>query len=79
MHPFSTHWKHKTLRFSNVVRGVEKGCIGNRWVKEAWSSHGNIIEIAIMLIKTIYRNPVKSQKNYAKKIDMLLSSAFSNI
>ena len=23
----------KTVRFSNVFRGVEKGCIGNKWVK----------------------------------------------
>ena len=35
MHPFFTHWKHqKTVRFS--VR-VEKGCIGNKWVKSAGS------------------------------------------
>ena len=26
MHPFSTTWKH-------VFKGVEKGCIGNEWVK----------------------------------------------
>ena len=30
MHPFCTPWKHqKTVMFS----GVEKGCIGNEWVK----------------------------------------------
>ena len=34
MHPFSTPWKHqKTLRFFDVFQGVEKGCIGNEWVK----------------------------------------------
>ena len=33
MHPFSTPWKHqKTERFSDIFRGVEKGCIGNEWV-----------------------------------------------
>ena len=32
MHPFSTTCKHqKNLRFS---QGVEKGCIGNEWVKK---------------------------------------------
>ena len=31
MHPFSTSWKHqKTLR---CFQEVEKGCIGNEWVK----------------------------------------------
>ena len=35
MHPFSTPWKHqKTLRFY-CFQGVEKGCIGNEWVKQA--------------------------------------------
>ena len=34
MHPFSKPWKHqKTLRFSDVFRGAEKGCIGKKWVK----------------------------------------------
>ena len=33
MHPISTRWKHqKTLRFSDVFRGLEKGCIGNKCV-----------------------------------------------
>ena len=32
MYPFSIPWKHqKTLRFSDVFRGVEKGCIWNKW------------------------------------------------
>ena len=32
--PFPTPWKHqKALRFSDVFRGVKKGCIGNKWVK----------------------------------------------
>ena len=31
MHPFSNPWKHKTVRFSDVFREVEKGCIGNKW------------------------------------------------
>ena len=36
MHPFSTPWKdEKTVRFSDVFGGVEKGCIGNKWVKNA--------------------------------------------
>ena len=31
MHPFPTPWKHqKTVR---CFQGVEKGCIGNEWVK----------------------------------------------
>ena len=31
MHLFSTPWKHqKTVRFSNVFRGVEKVCTGNK-------------------------------------------------
>ena len=35
MHSFSTPWKHqKTVKFSDVFRGVEKGCIGNERVKE---------------------------------------------
>ena len=33
MHPFFTPCKQKTVRFSDVFRGVEKGCIGNEWVK----------------------------------------------
>ena len=34
MHYFSTLWKHqKTLRFFDVFQGVEKGWIGNKWVK----------------------------------------------
>ena len=33
MHPFPTPWKHQeTLRFSDFFQGVEKGCIGNKWV-----------------------------------------------
>ena len=33
MYPFSTPWKHqKTVRFSDFFNGVEKGCIGNKWV-----------------------------------------------
>ena len=35
MQPFSTPWKYqKTIRCSDVLRGVEKGCIGNEWVEE---------------------------------------------
>ena len=35
MHPFSCTWKHrKTLKFSDVFRGLEKGCIGSKWVNE---------------------------------------------
>ena len=35
MHPFSTLWKHqKTVRFSDIFRGVEKGCTGNEWVNK---------------------------------------------
>ena len=33
MHPFSTSWKQETLRFSDICRGVEKGSIGNEYVK----------------------------------------------
>ena len=34
MHSFSTTWKHrKTARFCDVFRGVEEGCIGNKWVR----------------------------------------------
>ena len=34
MHPFSTPWKHqKSLRFFGCFKEVEKGCIGNEWVK----------------------------------------------
>ena len=33
MHFFSTPWKHqKTVRFSDIFKGVEKGRIGNKWV-----------------------------------------------
>ena len=33
MDPFSTPRKHqKTLRFSDIFRGVEKGCTGNKLV-----------------------------------------------
>lgn len=32
--PFSTSWKHqKTARFSDVLKGAEKGCIGYKWIK----------------------------------------------
>ena len=32
VHPFYTLWKHqKTVRFSHVFRGVEKGCIRKEW------------------------------------------------
>ena len=35
IHPFSTPWKHqKTVRFSDIFKGVQKGCIGNKWVNE---------------------------------------------
>ena len=34
MHPFSTPWKHqKTLRFFWYFQWLEKGCIGNEWIK----------------------------------------------
>ena len=33
MHPFSAPWKHqKTVSFSDVFMGVEKGCIENKCV-----------------------------------------------
>ena len=33
MHPFSTPWKHyKTVRFSDISEGGERGSIGNKWV-----------------------------------------------
>ena len=41
VHPFSTPWKHQnTSRFSDVFRGVEKGCIGDKWVNlfKKWES-----------------------------------------
>ena len=41
VHPFSTPWKHQnTLRFSDVSSGVEKGCIGDKWVNlfKKWES-----------------------------------------
>ena len=31
MHPFSTSWKHRKVFW--CFQGVEKGCIGNEWVK----------------------------------------------
>ena len=35
MHPFSSPWKdQKTLRCFWYFQGVEKGCIGNEWVKK---------------------------------------------
>ena len=35
MYPFSTHWKHqKTLPFSDIFRGLDKGKIENKWVKQ---------------------------------------------
>ena len=34
IHPFCTLWKHKkSLRFSDVFKGLEKGCIVNKWFK----------------------------------------------
>ena len=41
VHPFSTPWKHQnTLRFSDVSSGVEKGCLGDKWVNlfKKWES-----------------------------------------
>ena len=36
MNPFYTPGKHrKAAKFSDVFRGLEKGCIGNKWVKHA--------------------------------------------
>ena len=32
MLPFCTPWKQRTVRFSDVFRGVEKGCIVSKWV-----------------------------------------------
>ena len=32
MHPFSTPFPPPPVRFSDVFRGVEKGCVGNKWV-----------------------------------------------
>ena len=31
MHPFSTPWKHQG---NTCFQGIEKGCIGNEWVKD---------------------------------------------
>ena len=43
MHPFPTAWKHlKTSENRKVFwcfQGVEKGCIGNEWVKTKTSMH----------------------------------------
>ena len=55
MHPFSTPWKHqKTLRFSDVFNGVQKGCIGKEWVNY-FSHHQEYIKqnIAYNLAKRI--------------------------
>ena len=39
MRHFLTPWKHqKPLRFSDVFRGVEKGCIGKKWVNSLYKS-----------------------------------------
>ena len=35
MHPFSPLKTWENQSFSDVFRGVEEGCIGNKWVK--WS------------------------------------------
>ena len=35
MHPFSIPLKHqKTVRFYDIFGGIEKGCIGNKWVMQ---------------------------------------------
>ena len=31
-HPFSIPWKHETVRVFWYFQGLEKGCIGNKWV-----------------------------------------------
>ena len=32
MHPFSAHWKQKTVMFFDGFQGLEKGYIGSEWV-----------------------------------------------
>ena len=40
MHPFSTPWKHQTIVwFSDVFRGLRKGCIGTKWVNSENNSY----------------------------------------
>ena len=52
MHPFSTPWKHqKTLR---CFQEVEKGCIGNEWVKKMCSD----LLIGKMFLKMVLKTAV---------------------
>ena len=53
MHPFSTLRKHKrTVRFSFVFRGVEKGCIRNEWVNYLMSGFScRFVQVLWPLIK----------------------------
>ena len=36
MHPFSTFWKYKKTTVFWCFEGVEKGCIGNKWVNKRY-------------------------------------------
>ena len=38
MHPFSTSWKKsENHKIFWCFKGVEKGCIGNKWVTKVWN------------------------------------------
>ena len=60
MHPFSTRWKHqKTLQVFWCFQSVEKGCIGNNWVKSIinrWHKSDRYVAEEIFKINTNDKN-----------------------
>ena len=64
MHPFSTRWKHYLTDF----RGVEKGCIVNKWVKfetgyYLYSFSNRILTRGTQSINYVSFNSVHTWKN----------------
>ena len=61
MHHFFTLWKHqKTLRFFDVFQRVEKGWIGNKWVKS--------IKYNTQLIANFWSDWIKSLHIRSEKV-----------
>ena len=82
MHPFSVPWKHqKTLRFSDVFREVEKGCIGNEWVNNCEQMHSSLRICSSAIKKSLtsffvecHREDVKS---IFKEMNIIMNNANS--
>ena len=82
MHPFPTPWKHQKAFW--CFQGIEKGCIGSKWVKVTLWNLFNVVNNYIKLKNKSYLGPYQRfmipvdtrrrfnvYKTYRRRIDVL--------